>query len=395
MTRLTVALALAAGAAASAGAHANPDREPVTPVEVQPARRIATMAPERLNQARLVGHVRINYRTGERQVTRFDRPVSVSTREGPLMYDNSDIEGNFNYFFDLDNPDLVPPLLEHEALDWGDFSSAAGVTPCVDGISFAYAGDARMGLDPLGAGVEGLNAIIRFYRNDNGFDTLTAEPLMQLEITDLPGHDGSPPPVGQLHSFNAWVVTIDLEGTPGAFTVTGNDLDFDGLRDISWSYQFDQQQVGGPAIMGPMLARPFSLGGLGNATGVEDLFDEYTTGPRLGYTGTWDFGGGGNPVPGMPGAFFPWASFYIQLFGDVTGPCPATACYGNCDESTTEPILNVDDFTCFVNAFAAASALPFEQQVTSYANCDGSTVAPVLNVDDFTCFINAFATGCP
>jgi hypothetical protein len=59
------------------------------------------------------------------------------------------------------------------------------------------------------------------------------------------------------------------------------------------------------------------------------------------------------------------------------------------------PFLNIDDFTCFINNFAAASALPHAQQIDSYANCDHSTIAPVLNVDDFTCFINAFATGCP
>jgi hypothetical protein len=69
--------------------------------------------------------------------------------------------------------------------------------------------------------------------------------------------------------------------------------------------------------------------------------------------------------------------------------------YLNCDGSTQAPILNVDDFTCFINDFATASALPHGQQVTHYANCDGSTTAPVLNVDDFTCFINAFAAGCP
>jgi hypothetical protein len=71
------------------------------------------------------------------------------------------------------------------------------------------------------------------------------------------------------------------------------------------------------------------------------------------------------------------------------------ACYPNCDHSTTPPILNVDDFTCFINEFASASALPQAQQITHYANCDGSTAAPVLNVDDFTCFINRYATGCP
>jgi hypothetical protein len=70
------------------------------------------------------------------------------------------------------------------------------------------------------------------------------------------------------------------------------------------------------------------------------------------------------------------------------------ACYANCDQSTQQPILNVDDFTCFINAYAAAQFLPPAQQLTHYANCDGSTVHPVLNVDDFTCFINAYSVGC-
>jgi agmatine/peptidylarginine deiminase len=71
-----------------------------------------------------------------------------------------------------------------------------------------------------------------------------------------------------------------------------------------------------------------------------------------------------------------------------------SACWANCDESTVAPVLNVDDFICFVNEFAAASALAHEEQVGHYANCDGSTVAPVLNVDDFICFISAFSAGC-
>jgi hypothetical protein len=71
--------------------------------------------------------------------------------------------------------------------------------------------------------------------------------------------------------------------------------------------------------------------------------------------------------------------------GFTTYMLPAP-CYPNCDASTTPPILNVADFTCFLNRFAAGDP---------YANCDGSTTAPVLNVADFTCFLNAFAAGCP
>ncbi len=65
-----------------------------------------------------------------------------------------------------------------------------------------------------------------------------------------------------------------------------------------------------------------------------------------------------------------------------TGPAP---CYANCDGSTTAPVLNVLDFSCFLNRFAAAD---------TYANCDGSTTVPVLNVLDFSCFLNRFAAGC-
>jgi hypothetical protein len=61
-------------------------------------------------------------------------------------------------------------------------------------------------------------------------------------------------------------------------------------------------------------------------------------------------------------------------------------CYANCDGSTTAPVLNVNDFTCFLNQFAAGDL---------QANCDESTTPPVLNVNDFTCFLNKFAAGCP
>jgi hypothetical protein len=64
---------------------------------------------------------------------------------------------------------------------------------------------------------------------------------------------------------------------------------------------------------------------------------------------------------------------------------PFSACYANCDASCVPPLLNVLDFTCFLNKFAAGDP---------YANCDHSTTPPVLNVLDFTCFLNQFAAGC-
>jgi murein DD-endopeptidase MepM/ murein hydrolase activator NlpD len=76
--------------------------------------------------------------------------------------------------------------------------------------------------------------------------------------------------------------------------------------------------------------------------------------------------------------------------GTATGPTVSVAvdvgCYANCDASSAAPRLNVGDFTCFLQRFAAGE---------SYANCDSSTQAPVLNVGDFTCFLQHFAAGCP
>jgi hypothetical protein len=69
---------------------------------------------------------------------------------------------------------------------------------------------------------------------------------------------------------------------------------------------------------------------------------------------------------------------------NLRGPAGA-ACYANCDHSTTPPVLNVADFTCFLQKFAAADP---------YANCDNSTIPPVLNVADFTCFLQKYAAGC-
>jgi hypothetical protein len=69
----------------------------------------------------------------------------------------------------------------------------------------------------------------------------------------------------------------------------------------------------------------------------------------------------------------------------VETSCPGE-CYANCDGSTSAPVLNVADFSCFLQKFAAGNP---------YANCDQNTAPPVLNAADFTCFLTKFAAGCP
>jgi hypothetical protein len=64
---------------------------------------------------------------------------------------------------------------------------------------------------------------------------------------------------------------------------------------------------------------------------------------------------------------------------------PPPPCYANCDGSTQSPVLNVADFTCFLQRYAGQDP---------YANCDASTSPPQLNVADFTCFLQKYASGC-
>jgi probable HAF family extracellular repeat protein len=61
-------------------------------------------------------------------------------------------------------------------------------------------------------------------------------------------------------------------------------------------------------------------------------------------------------------------------------------CYADCDRSGPPPALNINDFVCFMDRFAAGD--PF-------ANCDGSTGIYILDVNDFICFTAHFAAGCP
>jgi hypothetical protein len=88
------------------------------------------------------------------------------------------------------------------------------------------------------------------------------------------------------------------------------------------------------------------------------------------------------PPSGSPAGF----SFEpVYSTNSVVIQVGAAVCYANCDGSTISPILNVADFSCFLQKFSAQDP---------YANCDGSNIPPVLNVADFSCFLQRFAAGC-
>jgi hypothetical protein len=96
-----------------------------------------------------------------------------------------------------------------------------------------------------------------------------------------------------------------------------------------------------------------------------------------------DDGAAATPAALYAGGSTSWAGG-LQSSNIARWAC--SICYANCDASSVPPVLNVLDFACFLNRFAAGDP---------YANCDGSSIAPLLNVLDFACFLNRFAAGCP
>lgn len=195
------------------------------------------------------------------------------------------------------------------------------------------------------------------------YGTIYPTPLVLIDVT-VRVYDGLPT-----------TGNVVLQSTPGTGRIVVNGINYRLMADfggqflragsyfVVWTVQTHSPQIAifwvqdGPHAVGS--------GGETNA---------YQWNPGLG----WGWATGAiRPVPadlmgnGQSGVNF-------VLYG-------TPGCYANCDGSATAPALNVGDFTCFLNRFAAGSV---------YANCDGSTTIPALNVIDFLCFLNRFAAGC-
>ncbi len=165
------------------------------------------------------------------------------------------------------------------------------------------------------------------------------------------------------------------------------------LSGYVWSENYGWISVG---------ASPASGASFSNASGADAGVNVAATGTLSGFAwgeniGWINFGGGALANPPQParldtaaGRFrgYAWGENvgWVNLDLTVSGQFVKETCYANCDASTTAPVLNVLDFSCFLNKFAAGDVA---------ANCDRSTVPPVLNVLDFSCFLNQFAAGCP
>jgi hypothetical protein len=129
-----------------------------------------------------------------------------------------------------------------------------------------------------------------------------------------------------------------------------------------------------------------------NIDGATGYLSGYAWGENVGWI---NFGGGALASPAIPARLdFSAGRFRGYAWGENIGwvnlddavDYVKRQCYANCDGSTASPVLNVQDFTCFLQKFNLGD---------SYANCDRSATPPVLNVQDFTCFLQKFAQGCP
>jgi hypothetical protein len=169
------------------------------------------------------------------------------------------------------------------------------------------------------------------------------------------------PPFSTFPPGNWWSIQVEFNKTTGMVVDNNTGTPYVAIVRDQWALVQISIDIGadtysvnynGAAAWGPL---PYSTGfttGGAHAIAALDLFSDEST-------NVW--------------------------YDDVTVAPVAAPCYPNCDGSTTAPCLNVLDFGCFLNRFAAGD---------TYANCDNSTTPPILNVLDFGCFLNAFAAGC-
>lgn len=316
----------------------------------------------------IAGYVRYDMATGRAQIFRADPGL----RQGPPLWMNNDWDNNGRYFHAHDGTANNDGRSQYGSLvlDWGDgafnwrvdhFRFGYEVNPAVQGPNAANG-------DPT---VPGLSYQIVFYDGDNGRDTFST-PLAVFRLDNLPGFD---PTTGQ----RVWIVDVDASSRPfvlGNTLTTGRDLDGDGLADFAYGFRMIQGQnaFGIPRRpCGTLLVLPGNEGGDGNppSIGVEDAIDWYNgfnqqTGAKTSYVDTYFFGG------------FPFASYWMELYGRQINPCAA--------DFNNDGFLDFFDYIDFIDCFEGFQCPPGQD---ADFNLDGFP-----DFFDFVDFIDAFDRGC-
>lgn len=338
---------------------------------------------------REAGHVYINMRTGERVFTPAGQSGGTS-RAGGGIFVNEDSAANGNYFFGLDNPTRVNasiPALGTEGETGGDipFNSQ------IDGLVMGYATNAGLEIAPVSS-LPGFTAIMWFYDNSNGNNSVGAVPAAGVALSSAPGAYFS-------SGFTGWTFTFDFgtgayqwemgdndsSAAAWPFQINGsnNGADFDDTdgspkADFSWGYTFIQGQAESKGTTGPYLVLPYSAdileddefltGAGGNADGANDRFDWWRipTDPNTAALHSSRIGGfwfGGWPAS-------PYAQFMIGLYGEVAGGGPDC---GPADYNG-DTIVDIQDFLDFFGDYGPCEFQPMP--------CADAVFDPDMYADD-------------
>ncbi|MCC6677559.1 MAG: hypothetical protein IT436_10480 [Phycisphaerales bacterium] len=287
--------------------------------------------------ARVAGRMYVNIATGE--VVRT--PEGPAARIGDIFWENRD--SACGLAFAQDDPARDPAggvdALGTLAVHWGDVFAES----FVNGYEVAYATD--IGVDTAGTGIAGLNMINLFIDDYDGVldpGGAGATAIVAFRLEGIAGGGG--PGAGALQ---AWVYTIDLEGSGYEITFGLTDVDGDGLHDFGYGFAFEQGQAGEKGIIGPVLTRPLSLGGAGTAYGCPDRFDWFNGFADVYAGGFWFGGGDCGASPPRP-----YASFGLTLFG------PRGGCGGGGNpccvlDYTEDGLVDFGDYLEFLNRYDA------------------------------------------
>jgi hypothetical protein len=268
-----------------------------------------------------------------------------------------------------------------------------------------------MNFDPDGVGPSPMGPRLTITStNVGGFDNITPQPNRTIDAEVGTAYDRSG---GQ---FNGRLHCIYTDETPNESNNTDIMYRFSDNNGTTWSAPVKlNDDVGTKAQFLPRIAVDNATGHIG-VSWYDCRNSAGNNTPQVFATASWDGGATWMPnvqvsagTSSIPAGGFDFGDYNgTAMQNDVifpfwadnsnsTGDNPngtsaqdmytarVVLCYANCDGSTAPPILNANDFNCFLNAYAAGSA---------YANCDNSSTPPVLNANDFQCFLNKFAAGC-
>lgn len=211
-------------------------------------------------------------------------------------------------------------------LDWGDITGGQ----LIGGFAFCYATTIQA--------PETVTAQLRFYADDNGFNSSGRVLMSMFSIPELPG-------VGA--AFNTWTITVDADLADAGFTISGNDLDGDQLADFAYTFWFPGAE--GTAT-GPVITDESNQP---TAPGICDAIDTYELSDEdpndLTYAGTWWMSS-------------PYAQFYLILYDSIepNEPCPSA---GASEHFCTADIDGSRD--CIV------SLSDLSRLLTTYGKCPG------------------------